>query len=68
MGSLDALCAYLAANDTGRQACGFGDFVPSRSIFSQFMHFLGPQPLQDGSIMPASKQLRDTSLMILKCI
>lgn len=47
MGSLDELSAHLTADDNARRICGFGDFAPSRSTFSRFMHFLGPQPLHD---------------------
>ncbi|OLS20893.1 MAG: hypothetical protein HeimC2_35470 [Candidatus Heimdallarchaeota archaeon LC_2] len=48
MSSLEALVCHLKYTSNAMDACGFGtdEGVPSRSTFSRFMHYIGPDPFE----------------------
>ena len=47
MSSLDALVAHFVDNAGARKTVGLGKNVPSKSTFSRFIRFLGPQPFEN---------------------
>ena len=48
MSSLEALVCHLKNTSGAKNACGFekDEGIPSRSTFSRFMHFIGPDPFE----------------------
>ncbi len=47
MKALADLEGYLYYDTQARRACGFRKYTPSRSTFSRFMKYLGPQPFEN---------------------
>lgn len=44
--SLDAFVAYLRDNHRAAKACGFGQYIPSRSTLSRFLQTVGYHPFE----------------------